>query len=346
MTDSLVTLRQLMACLCGEPPETCDWNKVITLANRTLVTPALAASLVETSDVPPEVKAFLSEIESRSVERNRRLHAQLVEAVRALNRAGIRPITIKGTAMLASNPVRFSRLLSDLDLIVPISELDNALNCLGALGYRSHGKPNSWGSPSVGRPSDTGVIDLHHRIQVKAPDLRYEPLAAQCDAIDISDAVLLIPPIAYQCLILVLHDQIQEHDYYRGDIDLRHLIDLKHFADQCLLDWQTMERLVDERYLRSALKVQMGTFAELLGGIELSSPMSTWERFQVRRRLWQARYPLLKMPLTLATILADPPLDEFFKDSGSGIVGLLRKFYLSLKLSRFMVFSRQHDTKA
>lgn len=346
MTDRLDTLRALMACLRGKPTEACDWDKIIALANRTLVTPALAAPLAKGSDVPPEVNAFLSEIESRSMERNRRLHAQLVEAVQALNRASIQPIAIKGTAMLASNPMRFSRLLSDLDLIVPISELDNALHCLGALGYRSHGKPNSWGSPSVGRPSDTGVIDLHHRIQVKSPDLRYDPLAAQCDAMDIGNAVLLIPPVAYQCLILILHDQIQEHDYYRGDIDLRHLIDLKHFADQGSLDWQAVERLVDERYLRSALKVQIGTFAELIGEIEPPSPMSTWEKFQVRRRLWQARHPLLKMPLTLATILVDPPLDEFFKDTGSGIAGLLRKAYLSLKLSRFMVFSRPHHTKA
>jgi hypothetical protein len=334
-----------MACLRGEPAAACDWDEVIALANRTLVTPAIAASLAHIPGVPPEVQGFLSEIEARSIERNRRLHAQLLEALRALNGAGIRPIAIKGTAMLAGNPVGFSRLLSDIDLIVPLSELDNALNCLAALGYRDQSKPNGWGSHSVGRPSDAGVIDLHHRIQVKAPDLRYAPLAAQCDAVSVGDAVLLVPPVAYQCLILILHDQIQEHDYYRGDIDLRHLIDLKHFADLGSLDWQAVERLVDEGYLCSSLKVQIGTFEELFGQRLPHGPLSSWERFQVRRRLWQARHPILKIPLSLATILVDPPVDEFFNDTGSGIVGLLRKIYLSLKLSRYMVFTRPHHTK-
>ena len=346
MTDRLATLRQLTACLRGEPPDDCDWTKVIALANRTLVTPTLVAPLSGVSGVPLEVRAFLSEIESRSLERNRRLFDQLAEAVRALNSVGIRPIAIKGTAMLAVNPAGFSRLLSDLDLIVPISELDSALNCLAALGYRSHGKPNNWGSPSVGRPGDAGVIDLHHRVQVKSPDLRYDPLAMHCASIRVGDAVLLVPAVAHQCLILILHDQIQEHDYYRGDIDLRHLIDLKHYADRGLLDWDAVERLVDERYLRSALKVQAGTFADLISPAVGSSPLTTWESFQVRRRLWQARHPTLKVPLTLATILVDPPVHEFFKDTGSGITGLLRKTYLALKLSRFMAFSRPHHTKA
>jgi hypothetical protein len=346
MTDRLDTLRALMSCLRGQPPAACDWNKVIALANRTLVTPALAASLADAADVPPEVRSFLSEIEARSIERNRRLHDQMGEALGALNRVGIIPIAMKGTAMLASNPDRFSRLMSDIDLIVPPPEMEKALSCLGALRYQSQSKTNVWGTHSLGRACDTGMIDLHDRVQIKSPDLRYEALAPQCESIGMGDAAVLVPPIAYQCLILILHDQIQEHDYYRGDIDLRHLIDLRDLTGQGSFDWQEVEKLVDGRYLRSALKVQVGTFVELTGKGGPAPALSAWETFQIRRRLWQARFPILKVPLTLVTILADPPVDEFFKDTGSGITGILRKLYLPFKLSRYMVFSRTLASKA
>src|SRR3546814_8250806 len=120
-------LAMLAACLRGEPPAFVDWPAVIGLANRSWVTPALYASLARAhrlEDVPADVRAYLEFIHGRSLQRNLRLRAQLAEAVRTLNRAGIEPTLLKGATLLftASDDRISARMMNDLDLMVEGAE--------------------------------------------------------------------------------------------------------------------------------------------------------------------------------------------------------------------------------
>src|SRR5689334_9371710 len=88
---SLRTLRQLGMALQGRPPQAPDWLDLIALAIHALVTPALALALKGNCEPPPDVEVFLREVLNRNLERNRRLSAELTDALSVLNDLDIVP---------------------------------------------------------------------------------------------------------------------------------------------------------------------------------------------------------------------------------------------------------------
>src|SRR5688572_4161193 len=109
-------LEALRDALRGAPPADADWLEVLRLANDALVTPQVHAAALRSGALerlPAEVQTFTAEVFSRNRERNRRLFGQLVEAVGALNGAGIEPALLKGAAVWASlgRPEGFDRML-------------------------------------------------------------------------------------------------------------------------------------------------------------------------------------------------------------------------------------------
>jgi hypothetical protein len=304
--------RALVHCLRGTVPGDVEWGKLLTLANRTLVTPALADALRERPELPPEVAGFLNEIETRSIRRNETLRRQLEEAIVCLNAAGLRPILLKGTALLAAaKGGDFSRILSDLDLLLPKNSIEEAIAALGELGYgyQSEG-PNSWGVRAIGRSVDAAMLDLHVRIKVARPRLDYESLAPRSHEIAIGEARAFVPSAAYQALILILHDQIQEYDYAQGNLDLRHLTDLALLDRQYRPDWVALPGLVEGRHARNAVHVQLRCVRDLLG-VRLPNLAvgSLWSWLQYRRRLLQLRFRSIAPLATLLTMLFDPPFN-------------------------------------
>jgi hypothetical protein len=131
-------LAALLACLAGEVPADIDWADLLAAANQALVTGVLAARVGDRA--PEEVQAFLGTIQERALERNARLKRQLEEAAASLDIAGIRPILLKGAAMLSTaTPGYGARILSDLDVMVPARSMAmarsvsrrSAIDCTG-----------------------------------------------------------------------------------------------------------------------------------------------------------------------------------------------------------------------
>ena len=70
------------------------WEAVVSLANNHLLTPAMWVALKKknlTAELPDELRDYLHELHQMSKERNAKLRAQLLEAVRRLNRIDITP---------------------------------------------------------------------------------------------------------------------------------------------------------------------------------------------------------------------------------------------------------------
>lgn len=313
---------ELCACLKGRVPASIDWEGVLGLANRTLVTPALAEALAaQEAQIPKEAAGMLQVIAERTAARNRLMHEQLTEAVAVLGSRGIRPILLKGAALLARRGPRCAnRLLTDLDLMVPRAQGEEALQVLESIGYRRLGDgPASNGSRQgvdLGRESDVGGIDLHYRLKRTGRECDAQWLEAQCSPFALGDAIAAMPSRTALVALFVLHDQLQEGDYWRGRIDLRHLVDLAALAgEQGGLDGAALAAFFPPGRARRALAVQLDTLARWLdirvpidvggAGGRKRVALQNW------RRTLQLRRPGAETAFTLASWLIDPPFGLF-----------------------------------
>lgn len=87
------SLRLVAAALDGALPPDGDWFRVLEIANRGWLGPALylAPSRGRENAMPSSVRDYLAFLHERNCERNRRLRDQLCEAVTVLNKKGTEP---------------------------------------------------------------------------------------------------------------------------------------------------------------------------------------------------------------------------------------------------------------
>jgi hypothetical protein len=285
---------------------------LLGLANETLTTPALMDFVTRfKNQIPEDVCLYVREVFERNVARNDRLAAQLTETVAAMNDRGVTPVLLKGAAMLATaaSPHWGSRLMSDLDIMVWPDQIEATLDALFALGYGEHFlTPPGDGKwyMELKRPSDVGMVDLHRALP--GPAFFYRPSGdakQHCKMMPIGRGRAYIPSATYQALILTIHDQFQDSDYWIGNIDMRHLIELRDLAMSPEgIDWGTLAALTPSKLARNALETQLVALFCLLG-VDVPSHMRSRfvPRLQHRRRLAQARLPLLRQALLPIAVL-------------------------------------------
>jgi hypothetical protein len=288
-------------------PKNIDWLSLIGLANDTLTTPALMTIVRRfDNEIPPDVKDYVREVFVRTQERNQRLSAQLSEALIALNAIGVRPVLFKGAARLATadRAVNVVRLISDLDLMISSEEAEAALDALFALGYRIFLEAPK--NTDLQRDGDVGMIDLHQGLPGHPYFYRsVGNIRQHCTLTMTGLGTAYLPLPAYQALILIVHDQFQDSDYWTGNIDLRHLLDLCELANSPEgIDWKLLSALSSSRLYRNALETQLIALHSLF---HVDVPRELLTRFiprlQFRRRLVQARLPFLRVALFAANLL-------------------------------------------
>jgi hypothetical protein len=312
MASHSAALTSLCACLRGTLPAHIDWIFLVGLANETLTTPALIDFVRQfEQQIPEDVCAYVRDIHQRNVARNDRLAAQLEEAVVAINARGVTPVLLKGAANLAtvSGARRGTRLMADLDIMVAPDQVDAALGALADLDYEMHfetAPENEKWFAELKRPHDVGMIDLHR--SAPGPAYFYRSVGhilKHCRLLSVGRGSVYVPTATYQALILIIHDQFQDYDYWLGRIDLRHLIELRDLANSPEgIDWDQLVSFAPGNLARNAVESQLVALAELLGvevPIRLSSRFIP--RFQFRRQLTQARFPVTRWPLLTSAVL-------------------------------------------
>lgn len=306
------SLINLCGCLRGTLPARVDWLSLIALANQTLTTPALI-DLVDHFEgrIPRDVCIYVRHIHQRNVARNNCLAAQLEEAVAAMNEQGVTPVLLKGAAMLAAAPParRGTRLMADLDILVEPHRVEAALNALAGLGYklRSQSVPGleKW-FIELERSQDAGIIDLHR--SAPGPAYFYQRsgyILDQCRLVSFGRASAYVPKATYHALILITHDEFQDRDYWVGEIDVRHLLELRELTNSPGgIDWNQLASFAPSKLARNALETQLVALAELLG-VDVPHHMRNRliPRLQFARRLMQARFPVMRWPLLAMAIL-------------------------------------------
>jgi Uncharacterised nucleotidyltransferase len=315
-------LYALCACLRSDVSPQADWEKIIGMANRTLVTPALAESVRHDAALPSDVKDFLGLIRHQAIARNTMMFAQLQEALTAISATGVRPILLKGAAFLAqAEDIDASRICSDLDILVGQENLDLTIEALQSIGYLRDGvNSDVQDGANLARTQDAGSVDLHCRLKTIFPRYSYADIAPACAEISLGSTKALIPSAAFQTAILILHDQLQERDYWRGLIDLRHLLDIKRLDEtQGGIDWDAVLALFPNGHAARALHTQLATIEHFLG---MPMPQATRENRAARWQLWRRRtqldYKWLGPTFTLFSLLIDPPRRPPGSNDGTG----------------------------
>ena len=250
-------LRLVTAATRGVAPPADLWPVVLIFANRGWLVPAIQIGLARSgalADVPVEVRKYLSFLHRQNHERNRRLRAQLIEATRALNAAGIEPILLKGAIHLFTTTEEDlgARMISDLDLHVDPVERDRATAVLMGLNYRLLDN-----GTELARSCDVGVIELHDRPNPRSAPYLCDDLSRFCCRFERSGAIVHIPSASARALHLIVHDMIKEADHWSFRIDLRHLHDLAGLASSDEgIDWRWLSAVMSDDAGRAALVEQ------------------------------------------------------------------------------------------
>lgn len=306
------TLKQLIACLNGRPLPKTNWEAVLEMANRTLTTGTLAQALwSHRARVPQDVQDFLAEILERVERRNTLLRAQLEQAVAWLDRSGIRPIILKGAAALLGEPSVHGRMLSDIDVMVPESQMAAAIRCLERIGYTVTGDSSKPPNPvTLARTIDAGAIDLHAQLKASWPRYEYQDLKHLCTTRPVRDGLALLPTPTAQAFILIMHDQLQDRDYWRGLIDLRHALDLHALAVASPgIDWRVLDAMFPAGFAKRALHSQLCTLRKIMGTpVPGAYRRGALPNAQFWRRMIQLDWPTTMRAFTLLSLALDPPL--------------------------------------
>jgi hypothetical protein len=313
--DRFGSLAHLTSCLRGEVPVASDWPAILMLANRALVTAQLHAAITQagaTHLLPEDVRTFLCEAFKRNRERNRRLSAQLTDALRALNDAGIEPVLLKGAAVWATSGrgLEFDRILTDLDILVKPSEVEHAIDAFDRAGFPCAAR--HYGLHTVaefGRPTDVGFIDLHQRPPGPFQIAQVDNLDSFCTPVSWSGTRAKAPAPAIQILFTVLHDQFHDGDYWRGGFVLRHLLDIAELSKvPQSVDWLVLHELCKTSLVRNALGSQLVAAERFLGvAVPAHITRRLWARFQHQRHIWQFTHPSLSIPLSLVAAITEWP---------------------------------------
>ncbi len=303
-------LEDLLEGLAGSPRSPQDWQAVAELAGETLTIGTLAdVSLSNPAlEIPAEIRELLTDIRDRARVRNRRLTDQLSDLLPALNAAGVEPIVMRGMARLISSGRNPARLISDIDLLVPAGRLSDCMQALRELGYEVFRGIDDDSLPTVlYRSRDVGMIDLHTQLQPIYLALGYDRVARHCERTPVGRGHALVPSPTCQLMLTIVHDQLHDGDYWRGLVDVRHLVDARELIGEGL-DWDLLASFFPSGSPLRALEVQLRT-ARSLAKVPVPEAFcgGSWARLQLLRRRLQMNVQFLRPFLTLMTIALDRP---------------------------------------
>jgi hypothetical protein len=273
------------------------WEDIVALANWQQVTPALWCGLRARGfecELPIDAYDFLDFLYAQNLQRNDHLRRQIIEGVWALNKAGVEPLLLKGGAFLLldlfGDPG--ARILTDIDLLAPVEQLDVAWQTFLSLGYAAD--PREIEKFSVKhhhlaplcREGDHASVEIHHRpLHDRANAfLSAKELWRESVPLEIAGARLRVPDPTSLVLHNILHAQVVNHFHQDGLICLRHLHDLAHLQHRfgTQIDWAKIDAIFSSRQRRSVLNNYLHLAHRLVNfpvsgfGLRISPSLHYW----------------------------------------------------------------------
>ena len=253
-----------------------DWPTVLDLAHTQKIAPALWVALRHrklVEHLPVEARERLFRIYLLNTLKNRDFQEQAIAAIRQLNSVGVEPILLKGSASLFVRTFEDpgSRVMVDLDLLVPKPSAEECWNALCTLGYlpiednphfhidyqdrHHHLRP-------LYRPGKQGTIEMH-KDALPTSAARVLPTALIWEQSEpvVNDLgiAMRVPSPTHRVLHNLLHSELINQTHIRGLIALRSLHELVRMqvVERERLDWQAIRERMDRggqgRVLRASL---------------------------------------------------------------------------------------------
>lgn len=234
------------------------WKVVIELTDAHLITPALWVAIRRrglAGELPSDVREYLWKIHLLSALRNRRLKEQAITVIRLLNSIGIEPILLKGGASLFDNTFGDpgSRVMADLDVLVPREQAEHCWSVLRRNGYEPIG-----GSYDYSRhhhlmpllhPKDEGTVEIHREVlpSSAAAIMPSAVMWRSAQSVRVSGALFQLPDPTTRVLHNVLHAALINRGHARANLSLRSLHELALIRSQhdASIDWMTIQTLMD-----------------------------------------------------------------------------------------------------
>jgi hypothetical protein len=244
------------------------WEAVVSLANNHLLTPAMWVALKKknlTAELPDELRDYLHELHQMSKERNAKLRAQLLEAVRRLNRIDITPVLLKGAMHLVTDVYgdTGARIMTDIDLLVPREKIDACLPALHDLGYEAeedihndYHEDHHHCAPLF-RPGDYGSLEIHRSLteNTYADILPTEIGLAEAQPLEFQGLSMKVLSPTHRLLHNILHSQLVDHNHADGIFPLRslHEVVTESTANQQRVDWSIIQSRMEQHKRGKAL---------------------------------------------------------------------------------------------
>ncbi len=290
-----------------------SWPDFLAAATAEALLPALHSRFTELNlldSLPMEVAEFLLAVESGNRERNAAVLEELGHAVALLNQAGIEPVLLKGAAYLTAGvyPDPATRYLCDIDLLLPESQLPDAISALAANGYRAETGSDPFVEfrhhhAPLSRPG-RAPIELHYAVSLgkSARILPAGEIAARSRPTQLAGGStglhVRIPSPEHLTTHLILHSQMHHSYDQRIWPPLRAMADLAaldaHFGPE--IDWHSIEWRFHRAGEHGALVLHLMQICSTLG---MASPIAPdpaaltrfrWTRRRILRRAPAIRY--------------------------------------------------------
>lgn len=267
---------------------------LVGIANRYFSTVPLWSALCRhglRDELDDGITEYLASFHALNSERNQRLRDQLQECIGALNRVSVKPMPLKGAAYLLGNlyPDPNERFLSDIDLMVPESDLEAASSALHELGFRPAEGEFDFSQhhhiPPLLRTLDDVAIELHSApvARFAGASLSAEEVWANSSPVSSNGCRWVSASATDTVLLSFLHSEVVDRNLSRCIVDLRGFLDLRHLVARhgAEIDWQY-------NYARSAFCAADSTFCRyvhfytrLTGDRVTNIPACRW-----RDRIW------------------------------------------------------------
>lgn len=358
MSERLKTLQLLCRCLSqdgGDLPELtqAQWTAIIELANHHYLAPALCWVLEQKEQInqlPDDVRGFLEGAQALNRSRNLRVRDQAVELLAALNEADIRTVILKGGVYLFDDDAQAlsTRMMVDLDILVPEARLQESAEVAANLGYRVAMESDELFhhiDPLV-RRGDLASVEIHRHVGMQRRLLPAEEVLRDARPVSYGDETFYIPTPTHRAAHAIYHSEVQaQSNYALGRIPLRYLHDLmllreKHDPE---IDWAEVEKRLSAGGYGHFVPGVLYLADQLLG---VPMPNETPVTWRARRHydwcLAQLKWPALRVLVSfwgaLAHPLRRPPVEYVYGEDVNPLMLQINRLrylrYLAVAYSR------------
>lgn len=239
------------------------WDQMLEIVTEQKIAPAFWTALEKRALaglLPAEVRKLLFKAHLLNTLKNKALKEQAIEIISKFNGIGVEPLLLKGAVSLFVKTFDDpgTRVMADLDVLVPASSAQQCWNLLRAAGYEPiadnphflidyayhhHLRP-------LYRPCDRSMVEIH-REGLPESTARILPTTLIWkhaeEVVNPFGIRMKAPSPSHRILHNILHSDVINRTYVRGGIVLRALHELAAIQtrETKAIDWATLERMME-----------------------------------------------------------------------------------------------------